>query len=281
MKIRITSDSTSDLSPELLSRFQIPISPLYIIKDGMSLRDNIDINTDDIFAHIKAGGGMCSTAAVSEADYEEFFRRELTGCDGLVHVTISADMSSCYQNACIVAARFANVHVVDSRNLSSGMGHVVLYGAELAAKGGMDAAQIADEMRAITSKVDASFVVDSLEYLRRGGRCSAVAALGANLLSIKPCIEVRDGMMRVGKKYRGAFEKTLRAYVRDRLLFAGPLRTNRIFITHSAVPADIVAAVREEVDACVAFDEVIINRAGCTIGCHCGPMSLGILYIHA
>lgn len=280
MKIKITSDSTSDLSQALLEKFDIAVSPLYIIKDGQSYRDNIDITTDDIFAHVKAGGGLCSTAAVSETDYEEFFRRETRDCDGLVHVTISAEISSCYQNACVVAKRFPNVEVVDSRNLSTGIGHVVLFGAELAQRGDQTAAQIAQAMRAITEKVDASFVVDRLDYLRKGGRCSAVAALGANLLSIKPCIEVKNGQMGLGKKYRGAYEKALRAYVRDRLQSAGPVRQNRIFITHTAVPDDIVEAVRQEVNDCMHFDEVLITRAGCTVGCHCGPMTLGILYVH-
>ena len=131
MRVKITSDSTCDLTPELLRRFDISVCPLYIVKDGVSYRDNVDITPADIFAHVEAGGSLCTTAAVSEADYEEFFTREMAGYDGLVHVTISSEMSVCYQNACNAARRMNNVHVVDSRNLSSAQGLIVMEGAEI------------------------------------------------------------------------------------------------------------------------------------------------------
>lgn len=280
MKIKITSDSTCDLTPELLKRFHIAISPLYVIKDGVAYRDSIDITPDEIFAHVAAGGSLCSTAAVSETDYEAFFARELEGYDGLVHTTISSEMSSCYQNACVVAKKFKNVEVVDSRNLSSAQGLLVMEGAEMAARGDMTARQIADAMRALTPKVDASFVVDDLTYLRKGGRCSTAAALGANLLSIKPCIEVRDGNMLVTKKYRGHYDKALRAYVHERLADNDTLRLHRIMITHTPVPDGIVDMVRQEVLACQPFAEVLETQALGTVACHCGPHTLGILYIH-
>lgn len=280
MRVKITSDSTCDLTPELLKRFNISVSPLYIIKDGVSYRDNIDIRPADIFAHVAAGGGMCSTAAVSQADYEEFFTRELQGYDGLVHLTISSDMSSCYQNACTTARRFPNVHVVDSRNLSSAQGLLAMEGAEMAGRGDMDAAAIAQALRDMTPKVDASFCVDRLDYLRKGGRCSAVAALGANLLSIKPCIEVREGKMLVAKKYRGHYERVLREYVHERLADNDTLRLHRIMITHTPVPDGIVDMVRGEILACQPFAEVLETEALGTVACHCGPHTLGILYIH-
>lgn len=280
MKVRITSDSTCDLTPELLERFNIAIRPLYIIKDGVSYRDNVDITPADIFAHVEGGGKMCSTAAVSESDYEEFFTKHLQGYDGLVHVTISSDMSACYQNACNVAKRFPNVQVVDSRNLSSAQGLLVMEGADMAARGDMTAAQIADAMRALTPKIDASFCVDRLEYLRKGGRCSAVAALGANLLSIKPCIEVRDGKMLVAKKYRGHYDRVLREYVHERLAGNDTLRLHRIMVTHTPVPDGIVEMVKQEIRACQPFAEIMETEALGTVACHCGPNTLGILYIH-
>lgn len=280
MKVKITSDSTCDLTPELLARFNISVSPLYIIKDGVSYRDNIDITPADIFDYVSSGRGMCSTAAVSEADYEEFFSRELQGYDGLVHITISSDMSSCYQNACNKARKFQNVHVVDSRNLSSAQGLLVMEGAEMAARGDMTAAQIAQALRDMTPKVDASFCVDRLEYLRKGGRCSAVAALGANLLAIKPCIEVRDGKMLVAKKYRGHYDRVLKEYVHERLAGSDTLRLHRIMITHTPVPDGIVDMVRQEILACQPFAEVLETEALGTVACHCGPHTLGILYLH-
>ena len=280
MKIKITSDSTCDLTPALLERFNISVCPLYIIKDGVSYRDQVDITTDEIFAHVEAGGSLCTTAAVSEADYDDFFARELQGYDGLVHVTISSDMSVCYQSACNSARKHANVHVVDSRNLSSAQGLIVIEGAEMAARGDMTAAQIADAMRALTPKVDASFCVDRLEYLRKGGRCSAVAALGANLLSIKPCIEVRDGKMLVAKKYRGHYDKVLRDYVHERLAGNDTLRLNRIMVTHTPVPDGIVDMVKQEILSLQPFAEILETQALGTVACHCGPHTLGILYVH-
>lgn len=280
MKIRITSDSTCDLTPELLERFHIAVSPLYIIKDGKSYRDQIDITTDEIFAHVKAGGSLCSTAAVSESDYEEFFSRNLAGYDGLVHFTISSDMSSCYQNACVVAKKMKNVQVVNSRNLSSGQGLLVMEAAEMAERGDLDAAQIADAVRALRPKVDASFCLDQLNYLRKGGRCSAVAALGANLLNIKPCIEVRDGRMLVARKYRGHFDRVLREYVHDRLADNDTLNLKRIMITHTPVEEGIVEMVRREIMACQTFSEILVTQALGTVACHCGPHTLGILYLH-
>jgi len=280
MKVRITSDSTCDFSREMKKRFQVGIIPLYVIKDGIAYRDSKDITCDEIFAHVAAGGALCTTSAVSQSEYEDFFEKQLEGYDGLVHVSLSSEMSSCHQNAVIAAEKFKNVHVVDSRNLSSGQGLIVIRGSELAQKGELTAKEIAEELRAFAPKVDASFIVDDLTYLRKGGRCSALAALGANLLSIKPCIEVHDGKMSVARKYRGAFRKALKAYVADRLKEDDTIDASRIFITHTPVAEGVVDTVKTEVEACKKFDEVIESDAYCVISCHCGPNTLGILYTH-
>ncbi|MBQ9343439.1 MAG: DegV family protein [Clostridia bacterium] len=280
MKIKITSDSTCDLTPELLKRFDISICPLYVIMDGVSYRDGIDITTDQIFAHVAEGGSLCSTAAVSEDDYKHFFARELEGYDGLVHITISSEMSACYQNALRAARKFENIHVVDSRNLSSAQGLLVMEGAEMAQRGDMTAEEIGKALRELAPKIDGSFVVDRLEYLRKGGRCSTAAALGANLLAIKPCIEVRDGNMLVAKKYRGKYDHILREYVHERLAGNETLRLHRIMVTHTPVPDGIVDLVKEEIRACQPFAEILETEALGTIACHCGPHTLGILYIH-
>jgi len=280
VKVRITSDSTCDFSSALQERYQVGVVPLYVIKNGVAYRDSVDITSDEIFAHVAAGGALCTTSAVSQSEYEDFFAREMEGYDGLVHVNLSSEMSSCYQNALVAAEKFKNVHVVDSRNLSSGQGLVVIRGAELAAEDKMTAAEIAAELRAYANRVDASFVVDKLDYLRKGGRCSAVAALGANLLSIKPCIEVRDGKMSVGKKYRGTYQKALRMYVRDRLTNGEDIDETRIFITSTRVAEETVDGVRQEVAALKTFGETLENNAMGVISCHCGPNTLGVLYVH-
>ena len=281
MKIRICADSTCDLSPELVEKYDIAILPLYIVKDGVSYADGLEISPKDIYAHVTGGGAMCSTAAVSVADYEQFFAEQRKGYDALIHFHISSEMSSCYQNACIAAEGFGNVYPVDSRNLSTGIGQLVIAAAELAAEGKLSAEEIYNIMMEKREKLDVSFVLDTLVYLRKGGRCSAVAALGANLLSLKPCIEVRGGTMGVGKKYRGTLGKCIVQYVRDRLEGRDDIDLRRIFITDSTgFTQEELDAVEAEVRRCQPFEEILHTNAGCTVSNHCGPRCIGILYFH-
>lgn len=281
MNIKISADSTCDLSPDLIARYDIGISPLYIVRDGESLVDGVDITPDEIYAHVEAGGSMCSTAAVSVYDYVEFFRKELESADAVVHFHISGDMSACYQNACIAAAEVGNVYPVDARNLSTGIGLLVLEAAELARKGELTAQEIQQRMNQRKELLDVSFVVEQLGYLRKGGRCSSVAALGANMLSLRPCIQVKDGKMGVGKKYRGAYQKCLLQYVKERLEGRDDIDPHRIFITESGgFTPEEVAEVEAAVRGYQPFEEVLHTRAGCTVSSHCGPRTLGILYFH-
>lgn len=281
MNIKISADSTCDLSPELIQRYDIGISPLYIVRDGESLVDGVDITPDEIYAHVEAGGSMCSTAAVSVYDYVEFFRKELESSDAVVHFHISGDMSACYQNACIAAAEVGNVYPVDARNLSTGIGLLVLEAAELARAGQLTAQEIQERMNQRRELLDVSFVVEQLGYLRKGGRCSSVAALGANMLSLRPCIQVKDGKMGVGKKYRGAYQKCLLQYVKERLEGRNDIDLHRIFITESGgFTPEKVAEVEAAVRSYQPFEEVLHTRAGCTVSSHCGPRTLGILYFH-
>lgn len=281
MNIKISADSTCDLSPDLIARYDIGISPLYIVRDGESLVDGVDITPDEIYAHVETGGSMCSTAAVSVYDYVEFFRKELESADAVVHFHISGDMSACYQNACIAAAEVGNVYPVDARNLSTGIGLLVLEAAELARKGGLTAQEIQQRMNQRRELLDVSFVVEQLGYLRKGGRCSSVAALGANMLSLRPCIQVKDGKMGVGKKYRGAYQKCLLQYVKERLEGRDDIDPHRIFITESGgFTPEEVAEVEAAVRGYQPFEEVLHTRAGCTVSSHCGPRTLGILYFH-
>lgn len=277
MKVRISADSTCDLSRELIEQYEIGIVPLYVIIDGKALRDGIDIVPEDVFAHVEGGGKNATTAAVNVEDYRSFFEEQLKDCEGIVHFTISSEMSCCYQNACLAAQELENVFVVDSRNLSTGIGQLVLDSAEMARKG-MDAKAIFHEIDAKKEKLDVSFVINTLEYLRMGGRCSTLAALGANLLSLKPCIEVKDGKMGVGKKYRGHLDRCLVKYVKERLADVSTIDDSRIFITDSGVSEEIYEMVRAEVEQAVPFKEIYHTRAGCTISNHCGPNCLGILF---
>ena len=278
MAIKITSDSTCDLSPELLARYDIFLTPLYVIMDGKTYRDGVDIHPEDIFRHVDNGGKLCSTSAVNMEDYRECFARFSPQYDAVIHITIGSGFSTCYQNATIAASAFPNVRVVDSMNLSSGQGHLVVEAAQLAAQG-KSAMEICSELNAMRGRVQASFIMDRLDYMQKGGRCSSVMALGGKLLRIKPCIAVRDGAMKMVDKYRGSFDKCVEKYVRDQLKDRKDLRGDRIFITHTHAAPEAVQAAREAIEKYARYDEIIETLAGCTVSCHCGPGTLGVLFI--
>lgn len=278
MKIKIMSDSTCDLSPALIEKYDIGIVPLIVIKGNQEFIDGQTITPRDIFDHVAAGGSLCSTAARSVATYQEAFARYAGEYDGVIHINISADFSSSYQNACIAAQDFDNVRVVDSRNLSTGQGLVVLKAWELA-RTAEDLDQLKAQLDAFTSRVEASFVLDKLEYMVKGGRCSSAAALGANLLNLKPSIEVKDGKMAVVKKYRGKYDRCLASYVKDRLANREDIDRGTLFITHTPLSDECMEAVRKAVKECGSFDNIYETDAGCTVSCHCGPGTLGVLFV--
>ena len=276
MSIKITATSTCDLPPELVERYDITIVPLYVSFGGGTYRDGVEAGPEDIFRHVEGGGALPSTAAVNIADYQELFAELSPKYDAVLHITIGSEFSCCYQNALVAAVDYDNVYVVDSQNLTAGQGLLVLEAAE-AAQRGEDIHSILAMLEGLIGKVDTTFVVDKLDYLAKGGRCSSVVALGANLLKLKPCINLVDGKMSVGKKYRGAFDKVLPDYVRDQLT-GKAVRTDRIIIVHTRCDPAIPEAV-EQVVRGFGFEEVIHTVAGSTISCHCGPNTLGILFL--
>lgn len=276
MSIKITATSTCDLPPELLERYQITMVPLYVSFGGNTYKDGLETGPDDIFRHVEGGGQLPTTAAVNIADYQELFGELSPKYDEVIHITIGSEFSCCYQNALVAAEEYPNVHVVDSRNLTVGQGLLALEAA-MAAERGADIHQILAMLEDMTARVDTTFVVDKLDYLAKGGRCSSVVALGANLLKLKPCINLVDGKMSVGKKYRGAFDKILPDYVRDQLEGKN-VDLNRIFVVHTrcdpAIPTAICDLARE-----YGFREVLTAVAGSTISCHCGPNTLGVIFM--
>jgi len=279
LNILFSSDSTVDLSTELLEKYGIKVLPLYIEKRGKTYKDGVEITTQEIFDYVDAGNPLCGTAAVTVSDYEDFFSENLKEYDAIIHTTISSEFSSCFQNARIAADEVGGgkVYVVDSRNLSTGIAHVVIQGA-LKAREGADAESCYRFMQAVTEKVETSFVISTLRYLAKGGRCSSVAALGANLLKLRPVINVENGRMEVGKKFRGAYSKCLLDYVKDRLAGRDDIVKDRIFITHAYAKPEDVNAVRKALEA-EGFEEILDTFAGSTISAHCGPECLGILFI--
>lgn len=279
MRIKITSDSTCDLSKDLLQQYNISLSPLTIVKAGEEFADGITITPADIFAHVAAGGNLCSTAALGVGFYQDFFAEYAQQYDGIIHISIGSGFSSSYQNAFLAAEDFPNVRVLDSMNLSTGQGLVVLKACQLAQEyDDLDALLAA--LQEFAPRVEASFMLDRLDYMVKGGRCSAAAALGANLLNLKPCIEVKDGKMVVVKKYRGSYSKCLANYVKDRLCNRDDLDDSMLFLTYTPVSDECLTAVKDSLKEYAHFTQIFETTAGCTVSCHCGPGTLGVLFVH-
>ncbi len=278
MKIKILSDSTCDLSKELIEQNDITVIPLTVVKNEEQFKDGVTITPAEIFAHVAAGGSLCSTSANSVGEYQEWFEKYAGDYDGVIHINIGSGFSSCYQNACLAAEDYPNVRVIDSMNLSTGQGLVVLEAAKLA-KTATSLDELVEALRGFTARVEASFLLDRLDYMVKGGRCSAVAALGANLLSLKPCIEVKNGKMGVVKKYRGNYAKCLANYVRDRLADRDDLTRETLFVTKTPVTDECYKAVMDVVAENNDFRNIYETNAGCTVSCHCGPGTLGVLFV--
>ena len=279
MRIKISADSTCDLSPELIRENQIAISPLSICMGDKYYKDGTEITPKEIFAHVDNGGDLCSTTAVNVEEYEAVFQELAPQYDAVVHITIGSGFSSCYQNASVAAEAFPNVYVVDSQNLSTGHGLVVMRACQLA-KTAESVEELIRDLNDLTPRVEASFLLHRLDYMVKGGRCSSAAALGANLLHLRPCIEVVQGQMKVVKKYRGPYEKCLANYVKDRLDGRmDQLENGMIFITHTPVAPVELQASQDAVRQYGRFQNVYETYAGCTVSCHCGPGTLGVLFI--
>ena len=278
MKIKITSDSTCDLSAAQLAEHNITLARLTVVKGSEQFTDGETITPADIFAHVAAGGDLCSTTAYNVGEYQELFAKYAGEYDGIIHINIGSGFSSCHQNALLAAEDFPNVRVIDSMNLSTGQGHVVLEACRLA-KTCNSLDEIEEKLKAFVPRVEASFLLDQLKYMVKGGRCSSAAALGANLLNLKPCIEVRDGKMSVVKKYRGNYAKCLASYVKDRLADREDIVRDELFLTYTPVTDECLAAVKEAINAYGKFSTVYETTAGCTVSCHCGPGTLGVLFV--
>ena len=276
--IRITCDSTCDLTASLYETYRAQPVPLGVSLGDDFRRDGVDIKPQDIYAFAAATGSLPKTSAISVGEYEELFRSLTAQGDPVIHINLSSELSVSHQNACLAAQMVGNVYVVDSRNLSSGSGHLVLLARELADEG-KSPEEIVAALEEARAKLDVSFVLQTLEYLHMGGRCSGVAAFGANLMKLRPEIEVIGGKMQVGRKYRGTMEKTILAYIRGRLEGRTDIDCHRIFITHSGVPQDIEDKAVALVKELQPFREVIVTSAGCTISSHCGPNCLGVLFL--
>ena len=278
-KILLSADSTCDLGAQLKEQHQVHYYPFHIILDGRDYQDNVDITPQDIFQAYYDRKLLPQTAAINVQEYLDYFTPFVEQGYEIVHLNLGGALSSAHQNCVLAAKELPGVYPVDSCNLSTGIGHLVLDASDWIRQR-LSAAEVAARLESRKSLVHSSFILDTLKFMSAGGRCSSITALGANLLNIKPCIEVDNtsGAMHVGRKYRGTLDKVLPRYVKDTLQSYEKLNTGRLFITHSGIDESYIALVKEAVEQEASFDNIYITQASCTISCHCGPNTLGILF---
>ncbi len=279
--IAITTDSTCDLPQRFIDENDITVVPLTVLLGDTVYRDGVDIKPDDVYSFVEKTGKLPKTSAVTPAEYFEVFKQLTDEGKKVVHIGFSSGLSSSFQNACVAASEFDNVFCVDSKTLCTAQGLLVLKACDYRAKG-MDAKKIADRVTKLVPKVSATFVLDGLEYLHKGGRCSSVARFGANVLGIKPSIAVdnQTGKLEVSKKYRGKTEIVYKQYIADRMNEIKRIQPDRVVIAESGgVSSQIIAFAKGVIEGKDKFNQVILADAGCTISSHCGPKTFAIFYI--
>ena len=279
--VKIISDSTCDLSPELLARYEIDILPLHILLGDQEFEDGKNITPDQIYAWSDANKTTPKTSAPAMADAIELFRPYVTAGREIVCFSISSGMSTSGNVMRLAAEELGaseQITVIDSANLSTGIGLLVVEAAIMAKKN-RTASEIVSEIEKLKPNVRASFVVDTLTYLYRGGRCNAVAAMAGGVLKLHPKIVVEDGAMNASKKYRGKIASVILSYVKDMEKDLKNARQERVFITHSGCDREIVETVRTYLKNLGIFEEILETRAGGVVSSHCGPGTLGVLYI--
>lgn len=279
--VKIISDSTSDLTRELIDEYGISVIPLHILLGDDEYRDGVDITPDRIYEWADENKTTPKTSAVSIEDTIKVFKNVLEAGSDIVAFAISEDMSTT-ANVFRLAAKELEaeerIHVIDSENLSTGIGHLVVEAAVMAQKG-MPASEIEKNILDLRPRVRASFVVDTLTYLHRGGRCGGLAAMAGGVLKLHPRIEVNNGKMNPGKKYRGRMKNVVLDYVKDMEEDLKMAKKDRVFITHSGCDKEIVEDVKDYLKQLEVFDAIYETRAGGVISSHCGPGTLGVLFI--
>lgn len=274
----ITVDSPADLPKELAEQFNISTIPLHIILDGNNYSDCVDIFPEDIFKAYAEKHILPTTSAIPIGEYEDFFKSFTDNGFAVVHLSLSSEISSTHRNAVIAAESFEDVYVVDSRHLTTSITLLALKAAEMR-DNGKSASEIAEEITKLTDYVVTSFVLDDLEFLSKGGRCSALAAFGANVFSIKPSIDMVDGALHISKKYRGKTNDVQIRFALDKISEYDDIDYSRLVIVSAGVEDAQVATVKSAIEEKYTFDEIILAKAGCTITSHCGKNTLGILFM--
>ncbi len=276
-KIKVFCDSTADLSCDLYEKYDIGVISLHVTIADNEYTDTVDIDGAKLTELSKQYNVLPKTSAVSISDYISAFKPYIDDGYKVIHISLSSKLSSCYQNCVLASQELDGLYPVDSYNLSTGSGHLAIAAVEMAREG-KSAEEIVEELNEMKKRLDVSFVINKLDNLHKGGRCSAIAALGANLLNLKPCIEVKEGAMGVGKKFRGNLTKVIPQYVASRLEGRDDIQLNRIFVTHSPMDEELIQLAVKEVKRLQPFAEVLVTDAGATICTHCGAGTLGVLF---
>lgn len=277
--IQIVADSTCDLTPEMIRDNNIRIIPLHVVFGDRTYRDGVDLNTAQLYEKVKAEGALPKTAAPSPADFVQAFDEIVREDKQIVYISISSELSSTYQNAVIAGREFpeGTIEVVDSRNLSTGIGVTVMRAVDYV-KAGMDhPAELAARLRDDAALVESEFVIDTLDYLHKGGRCSGTQLVIGSLLRIHPVIKVVDGSMIVAEKLRGKMDKVCQSLVERALVHRDRIDADRVFVTHSMAEEN-ARWVKAELERELHVREVVLTNAGCVISSHCGPGTVGILF---
>lgn len=280
-KIILSADSSCDLGPHLKSKYNVNYSRFHILLDNRSYLDGMDLSSNDIFTVYRQTKSLPKTSAIGVGEYYEYFKQWTDKGFEVIHINISSSISSTYQNCCIAANELEGVYPIDSKNLTTGMGLLVIEAAKRIEKG-LPAKEIQAEITNLTQNLQTSFVLDTLEFLCAGGRCSTLSAMGANILKLKPCIEVNNatGTMSLGKKYRGSLDKVLIQYTNEKLANVDKINKERIFITHTMQSPELIELVYNHIKNLNIFDEIHITDASCTVSSHCGPNTLGLIFLN-
>ena len=279
MSIIISTESAVVVPAEYREKYGVSVLPLHIIYGEESFEDGVNITGADILERYEKNKELPTTSACSIGEYTDYFASLTADGGEVVHFAMSSGISSTYRNACIAAESFGGVRVVDTLNITAGAGLLVIRACEMA-ENGFTAKEIVRRAEEMKEKVRTSFIIDTLEFLRKGGRCSSLAALGANVLGIKPSVEVRDGKMQTAKKFRGKYPACVLKYVASCFEGAGEIDGARVFIEHApGVSPDLVEEIRREIRRFCRFDEALEVDTTPTIICHCGPGTVGVQFM--
>ncbi len=277
-KVKIVADSTCDLSAELLERYRIDVIPLNVNLGDVSYLDGVDIHTPDLFEYYKKTGKLPTTSAPTPAYYEDFYQKWTNEGWEVVHFSISAELTVTPNIAKMAAEKFDNIYPVDSRNVSNGMGILAIKAAELRDEG-LSAKEIEERVLGMTGKVRTTCVISTLLFMYKGGRCTGVQALGANLLNLKPCIDVTNGKMGVARKYRGSLKSAVCKLVEDRLKGVENVDLDRLLIANYDVDSKTIEAVKAKIREYQDFKDIFVDDCGCSVSVHCGPGTLALIYM--